>query len=162
MHSAIERLSDETIIPIAQAAGEHIQRAHEIVVHRAQWLGRQIHDLTHSNLPRPIAIIAEAAIRGLPFALVRVCCPIPVLLATIGITIVYTLITTPRNTPVSANDMSNGFGFGTLWCSGASALRGIATGNDTDIAMGAVHLISALFIFVQSGLVAQVCTAPRE
>ena len=152
MCSSISRFANETIYPIAEEAVRQVRHAHDEVVHGVQWLGRKIHDLTHAYLPRRVAIIAEAAIKSLPFAAISLFLPIEAGFATFGAVVIYKMITVPRGHRVTAPTFVNGLGFSSL-------CRGIAQGclgGPANVAVGVFHVAKALIFFTGSGLINEI------
>ena len=152
MHSAVNRFSNETLIPTAQVIGEHVFHTHSMVAYHVEWLGRQIHNFTHSILPLPIAVIAEAAIKSLPFTFIHRCCPLPVVGVTVVISLIYANLTTPQDSIFSSETHMNGLGFAALLYAGVEFIRGAVTGKGRYIKYGALYFIASAIAFVYAKL----------
>ena len=142
--------AQETFCPIVEAAGRQVQYAHERVVEGAQWLGRHIHDWTHALLPRPVAIITEAFLKGLPFFCINTFFPGPASLATLAVVVIYKMITIPRGQPFTAPEFENGMGFGRLF-EACSVVAGTSP-SGRDIGWALVNFLAAFTFFGRSGL----------
>ena len=152
MCNAIDRFAQETLCPIAEAAAQHIQNAHEKIIEGALWLGREIHDLTHKLLPRSVAVIAEAAIKSFPFFVAYALLPPVALLATFAGLVIYKMITVPRGQKITAPEFENGMGFGGLWIGSRYIAEGLTGSGLPSVAWGVLSVAFSTIFFSRSGL----------
>jgi hypothetical protein len=152
MCNAIDRFAQETLCPIAEAAVQQIQNAHEKIIEGALWLGREIHDLTHKLLPRSVAVIAEAAIKSFPFFAAYAFFPPAAFFATFAGLVVYKMVTVPREQKITAPEFENGVGFGALWIAGQNIAEGLAGGGLPKVALGVLNVAFSMIFFTRSGL----------
>jgi hypothetical protein len=161
MCHAIGRFAQETLCPLAEAAVQQIQYTHDKIIEGALWLGRKIHNLTHTLLPRSAAVIVEAAIKSFPFFAIYTFLPTPVFFATFAGVVVYKMITVPRTQKATAPEFENGIGFGGLWIGNQRVATGIVTGNLCEVALGALSIAFSFLFFSRSGLLGELSrTAP--
>lgn len=159
MCNAIDQFVQEKVCPLAEAAVQHIQYAHEKVIEGAHWLGREIHDLTHKLLPRQAAIVAEAAIKSFPFFVVHAFLPVSALFATLAGVVVYKMITVPREQKITAPEFENGMGFGELWIGGRHIAEGLTGKGLASVAWGVFHIAFSMLFFSRSGLQAELAAS---
>ena len=161
MCDAVNHFVHETILPMAREALEGVQYAHEKAVEGAQWLGRKIHDLTHSVLPRPVAIIAEAALKSLPFIAASLLLPFPAFLGLVGAVVVYKMITAPKNQPNIPTSLINGVGFSCLWTGCRIITLGLTGAGPVAIVAGVFNIVSASICLSNSGLLKELFRNPE-
>ena len=156
MCDAVNHFVHETILPIAHDAVAGVQYAHEKAVEGVEWLDRRIHDLTHSVLPRPVAIIAEAFLKSLPFIAATTLLPLPTFLGVFGISTVYLMITPQKNRLFTEGSFINGIGFANVWAGSRLIGIGYAGIHPIAMALGVLSIACAFWCFEETGLLKNV------
>jgi hypothetical protein len=156
MCSGIQWISTNWIQPTASFLCSQAEKAISAAENGTAWLGRRIDDLTHSFLPKRVAVVASAFIKSAPFIAMRLFCPLPIVLAGIGAVVLYKVITTPKGEAIKAHTLLNGLSFGGLINGCRQVVSGLMANTLGGTLLGVFDIAASFFMMNQSGLIQEV------